>query len=410
MPDQRKPWYRPRNVLALLLAIAVFVFAWALSEALHVYRAKPQPSVDTPQRQRDLFADHAGVASDVGEESWARLAEILDLTDEAGEPLPEGLASLHERGVFDRLEAFANGPPGLQPLRGGRQSDTQALLADCGRARNLARFGALAMRRAANEGDDAGAATACDHTLAVGRTMAWQPFLISYLSGGGIEALALAELRYELMEADFDEPACRALLASLDRHEAFPPVAYALEAERIYFQDYVQWNFTDDGAGDGYLTAPQPSIFGAVMSRFVMPTRLEITAAHDALMDELVRQSRLPAAEQSSGVSARELVEGLPSRYQMVRMLAEPLARVVHNDRSRLARVEGTRVMVALALSRAQHGAYPEALDRLGAEGTTVTPFAYRLTPGDPQGRPYLLTTPRPDGRGDIIINEPRPP
>jgi hypothetical protein len=408
MADPRKPWYRPRNILAVLLVIAVPVLVWALGETLNVYRGTPDPVVDSRQRQRDLFSSRADVASDVAEEAWGRLVEILDATDAAGEPAPAGAALLRERGVLDRLDAFAEGPPGLQPLGGQGPLDTQLVLAELGRARNLGRFGALAMRGAAAEGDLAGAATAFDDVLAVARTMAWQPFLISYLAGGAVEALALTELRFELMESDFDAAACRALLESLDRHRAFPAVEYALEAERIYFQDYVQWHFTDDGHGNGYLLDPQPSILSAAAARFLTPSRREITAAHQALMDDLIRRSRLPA-EQAPSVDPRGPVEGLSNRYAMVRMLAKPLAQVVQNDRARLARVEGTRVMVALALYRALHGAYPESLDQLGADGNTTTRFDYALPAGDPHGRPYLLTTRRPDGRGTLIINEPRP-
>ena len=58
-----------------------------------------------------------------------------------------------------------------------------------------------------------------------------------------------------------------------------------------------------------------------------------------------------------------------------------------------------TRVMVALELYRARHGAYPDSLDQLAGDIVTQPPadplhglpFGYRLLDGDPDGRAYLL-------------------
>ncbi|MHC4220142.1 MAG: hypothetical protein ACYSU7_16985, partial [Planctomycetota bacterium] len=435
-----------------------------------VYSAEPNPVTDSRRRMRDLALDTAGITAEESKAAWLLLVEILEAEEEirgeintqydAGvfEPrdeydseldydrvrqgctLPENLiperrafALLEQRGVQERFRRFAEGPPGLRPIKGDGALSLRDVVDDLGRSRTLARMSGSAMRLAAAEGDHAGAANAFDQTLALARTMALQPYLISYLTAAAIEALATFELRYELMELEFDEPACRLLLASLDRHTGFPTVGYALETERIYFEDWIQWSYSDDGAGGGFLVAaPMPdlgfsvpseqSLLGAAVSRFFVASRAEIQDAYGTLMDDLVRQSRLPAAEHAAAAAESEaFVEELSFRFEMVRLLLPALGRFVQNRAVSAVRLEGTRVMVALELYRARHGGYPDSLDQLAGDIVTqlpadplhVLPFGYRLLDDDPDGRAYLLYSigldRADDGGADYIINEPRP-
>jgi hypothetical protein len=448
MPDSRKSWYRPRNVLVALLAVAVVFFGWAFWETLKVYYAKPNPAMDSRRRLRDLALDTAGITAEEGETAWLLLVEIFEAAEEVrdeinaqydagvfeprdeydgeldydrvregrtlpGDLVPERRAFelLEQRGVQERFRRFADGPPGLRSIKGEGPLVLRDVLAELGRSRDLARISGSAMRLAAAEGDLAGAVSAFDQTLALARTMALQPYLISYLTATAIEALAMSELRDELMELEFDEPACRSLLASLDRQTGFPTVGYALETERVYFEDWIQWSYSDDGAGDGYLVAApaldrgfyvpsEQSILGAAASRFFTASRAEIQDAYGTLMDNLVRQSRLPAAEQAGAAAESDaFVEGLSFRFETVRLLSPALGQFVQNRAVSAVRLEGTRVMVALELYRARHGAYPDSLDQLAGDIVTQAPadplhglpFGYRLLDNDPDGRAYLL-------------------
>ncbi|MHC4316907.1 MAG: hypothetical protein ACYTGE_15040 [Planctomycetota bacterium] len=448
MPDSKKSWYRPRNILTALLAVAAVFFGGAFWETMKVYHAEPNPATDSRRRLHDLALDAAGITAEEGKTAWMLLVEIFEAAEEIrgeinaqydagafeprdeydgeldydrvrdGRALPADLAPerrafalLEQRGVRERFHRFADGPPGLRPIKGNGVLGFSGMVDDLSRARNLARISVSAMRLAAGEGDLAGAVNAFDQTLALARTMALQPYLISYLTAAAIEALAMSELRYELMELEFDEPSCRSLLASLDRHSGFPTVGYALEAERIYFEDWVQWTYSDDGAGDGFLVAApvlesgfcapsEQSLLGAVASRFFTASRAEIQDAHGTLMDKLVRQTRLPAAEQAGAAAESDaFVEGLSNRYEMVRLLSSALGKFVQNSTVRAVRLEGMRVMVALELYRARHGAYPDSLDQLAGDIVTQPPadplhglpFGYRLLDGDPDGRAYLL-------------------
>lgn len=448
MPDRKKTWHRPRNVLAALLAVVAVFFGWVFWETLKVYHAEPNPAVDSRRRLRDLALDTVGITAQESKAAWLLLVEIFEAAEgirseinaqydagafeprdeydveldydrvREGRTLPEDLvperrafALLEQRGVFDRFRQFADGPPGLRPIKGEGALVLRDVLDDLSRARTLAQISGSAMRLAAAEGDLVGVVNAFDQTLALARTMALQPYLISYLTAAAIEALATGELRYELMELDFDEPSCRSLLASLDRHTSFPSVGYALETERIYIEDWNQWSYSDDGAGDGYLVAApvlesgfyvpaEQSILGATASRFFTASRAEIEDAYGTLMDNLIRQSRLPAAEQARAAAESDaFVEGLSYRFEMVRLLFPALGTFVRNSTVRAVRLEGTRVMVALELYRARHGAYPDSLDQLAGDIVAQTPadplhglpFGYRLLDNDPDGRAYLL-------------------
>ena len=455
MTHAGKPWYRPRNVLLVLLAAVVLALGWALWQVLEVYGAEPNPTHDTRAAQRAAFEAAAGVSAELAGDSWHALMDICDDVDAVrdrivaryddaeqpprdewyndvdfglvmhGRTLPgdigperEALAILARRGTFDRLGVFAAGVPGLRPDTRDGPLSLAAVIEDLGPARYLAQALGASMRVAAVEGDLEAAAVALDEMLAVARTMALQPYLMSYLTGAAIEALALGELGYELKELDFDERSCRMMLDSLDRHDAFPSVEYALEAERLYFHDWIQWSYSDDGEGDGYFVAAPPldygfavqsgqSFFRAAGSRFFFATRGEILDVYDEFIDLMIAEGRLPPGEREDVLFAEdEFMESLSYRYELVRLLMGPLGKFVRNDAVRRMRPAGARVMVALELYRARHAAYPASLGALVPEVLPETPvdplhglpFGYRLLGDDEHGRPYLLYSVGLDG------------
>lgn len=441
MSSKPKPWYRWRNVTIAAVLAFLLPFGWALLEVLEVYRAAPNPTVDTRAEMQRLFEASAAVHTEDATKAWALLSTIFEAFEaataevrdveldfscvyeggtpaEAPEPERLAIGLLRERGVFDRLGEFAAGVPGFQEPPGDGPLDI-SLLDWLSAARHLAQARVASMRLAAAEGDQIEAAAALDQTLALARTVAWQPYVLCHLTGTVIEAVALAELRFELLELDLEESSGRPLLDALDRHETFPPVSYSLAGERLYFRDWMQWTYSDDGQGDGYLVAPlmwdlaaprRPSLPGAAVARFLRASRAETSAVHGDLMDRLIAITKRVPAERPPLLRAESRVaDDLPGRHIALRQMIGALDRFVLGDAGYAVRREGTRVMVGLAMFRARHGAYPDSLDELAPEILAAPPvdplhglpFGYRTLSEDPDGRPYLLYSFGLDRRDD---------
>ena len=396
-------WARNHKLLAAVVAVCIVAFVWSCCEVMTVFYAETSPTVDSRAALRSLTLNGAGVTVEQGEAAWSLLAEVFDAVDEVAaelnamydagefeprdewdleldygrvrqsrtvpvdlEPERHAITLLQDRGVFDKLRRFSGGPPGLRPITGEGPLWSEFRDDDRSRARNLGQLLASAMRLAVSDGDFARAAAAFDQTLALARAVAWQLDVLDYLTAEAMANLAMHGLRFELMELDFDERSCRALLESIDRHATSPGVAWILQAERVVNDDLLQWCYSDDGAGDGYwIAAPaaasvselsDQSLFGATMGRFFYATRAQAAAGYDEDKD-----------------SARLLRHLLPQSH----------------------RKAGTRIMVMLQLHRLLHGGYPASLDEMAdeppADPLHGLPFGYRLLEDDPDGRGYLL-------------------
>ena len=446
---QRKPWFRPRNVVLAVLAAVLVFFGWAFLEVWQVYTAEPNPAIDYRAKLRELAEYHAGVSSNHADEAWDFLVAAMNLADEidsevvlqpastefeprdeydqgsidflrviCGRVVPSNvdrerrvIELMGERGVFRPLGRLADIGPGLRPVGPNRPLMADRIRPEYLKGQMLAKARVASMRLASAAGDFNEAAAAVDETLALSHTMASQGMLISYLVGRAIEQLTLGELRHELLEAEFSEASCRQILGSLQRH-TLPPIELPLEGERLYSYDTIQWSFSDDGAGNGYLVSslieyitptfpePEQTFFGATKSRFFWPARAEIMKLTDQVVDASLARAQLrPSIRSNVARETMPLTSGYPKGYESVGMLGDSLLQFVDVEpRSSVLR-EGTRVLVALELFYAQHARWPQALDELvpdilpnvPVDPLHGGPFGYRLVDNDRFGRPYIL-------------------
>lgn len=449
MTGGERPWYRWRNIVLVVCAFVVLGLIWAFLETLAVYRAKPNPTMDARAALRQLFERNAGVPAAQAEAVWPELVAAFEIVDEVAEEInaryaageftprdeydweldydrvfegrtlsadlePEHLAVgvLRQRGVFDRLRSLSERGPALRPLPSGGLLSMVDIVDAPASARQLARASCASMRLAAADGEWGEAMKAFDGVLALSRTIALQPYLIYYLTGVAIEGLALEEMSYGLAEFDADAATCSRFLETVERHNAaFPAVEHPLEVERLYILDWVQWWYSDDGDGDGYLVAApvmeqgrvvpgEQSFVAAFSSRFFFGSRREIVEQTKDLFDRLIEISRTRPADRLEALEVEgKRIDRLGNRYLVLQLLLGALDRFVEGEGMQGLRRRGAWTIAALETYRARHGRYPDALGQLVPDILAEPPvdplhglsLGYRLVTDDPHGRGYFL-------------------
>jgi hypothetical protein len=325
----------------------------------------------------------------------------------------DALDVMRDRGVFERLAAAAAAPRFVRALE---LDPDQPLLASTlpglSRSRSMARMRVASMRLAAIRGDRVEHLAAFEQSLAIGRAIGSQCFLIDRLVAQAIFMMVLAETRHELLEHDFDEATCRAMLEILDRQASLPPIAHAIEGERMAMLDLVQRSFTDNRHGDGQIKPAEMQMValwgtggaGADLSAAAMAPlqagRRETLEVMDRFFDALQAETRMtPLQRQNAAPRSAAIAGALGYRHVFVSALLPALnqAGTLHDEMEFQIRV--MRVMIALEAYRARHGRYPARLEDLVPDSFAEAPvdpvhggsFVYRPTPDGAAGLPYLL-------------------
>lgn len=487
MKRRRKPWYRLRNVVFVLATLVALAIG---REVYTAVTATPGQRENYPQRIAELI--ERGQPKDVPADSLNAVdivekAIVLETAVQAdyrakvslpGGQVPidysllRGPMSTKPYGpvVFEQIKT--NSKQAMQDLRATEfyalleqaaatrravrptaQSGPVVgfLLPSLGKYRNLARLNGSRMYLAHQAREDEELVKAYEQTLMLGRIAGHGSFLIEYLVAVAIDALAMSELREELVERVPSEPVLVKLLAAMDR-QVLPPMTIAIEGERLSVMDTIQWTHTDDGNGSGRLiltkaaelgsmwgSTPQLGLMGEWKILNMMGVAFPSKAANIRKVDEffgIVKGAIESPFNQRSPAAIDAMVDQLPERYTLLRMILPAWGKAVQTHDQWRATWDGTRVMLAIEIYRARHGNYPASLGDLAPAVLPMVPmdhysgkpFGYRrLNPGESRG--YLLYTVGPDGmdnggvqpksrhdafsaqrgRGfDYVLNEPR--
>lgn len=217
-----------------------------------------------------------------------------------------------------------------------------------------------------------------------------EPFLISGLVGIAIQHLAInttAEIIHDYPDLFTDDQ----LQELAHRHAAFmqgqPLVDFT--GERWFFEDVVQRVYTDDGNGNGHITAegvrdllqlmgtnstsfeefgPAPI---APIAAALVADRADMTAMYNELMTEAERDLTLPMWEYETRSDARTKIERIAAdpiqrvRYLPIVLLMPALEKASQVAEQSRQRRDALLTGIALELFRRHNGAYPGALDAL---------------------------------------------
>ena len=200
----------------------------------------------------------------------------------------------------------------------------------------------------------------------------------------------------------------------------------SLRGERLFFQDTLQRLYTDDGNGNGRLTAAGSDYFnktaslgvdrtnaGMLVASAFFANRKQVTQAYESIMDRAESSIAvplwIPVKESADIVLERYTRTALQRlRYMPVAVFAPALDRARYAAHEVVSNRNATLAVIALELHRRRTGAFPDALDAiipgllptLPLDNADGQPLRYRRQPG-PKGDSYLLYALGTDLRDD---------
>ena len=177
-----------------------------------------------------------------------QLSEGSDAYDAARRLVLDMIETARKDGACARMREIATLRAPLRELTdpGSRSFWDSNTFDGLGASRAMARLNAARMVAALNAGERAEYLEALEQTLAAGRIVEMQGYLIDRMVANAIRMLAVKRVtedaRHYPDSAWFDE-----VLRVLARYQGRTPLAWTFEAERIAMVDYLHWVFSDPG-------------------------------------------------------------------------------------------------------------------------------------------------------------------
>lgn len=440
---------RRRNIVFAALGVVALILgfgSWVLSETLKVHNAVPSPQVNYRLQHRQYIESSLGIDSAQATEAWGILLEAFDQRMAVDEPLWEemkdlrfsmswdeareidfdydkivsdehawsdleferrGIQQHRETGVFDKLSEFAANSPGLSPTDADGPLLTHSG-SHGGEIRGMTRARVAAARLALVEGRHDDLVPAVRDCLAMGYTLSLRPDVIEHLVAMAVNALALRELKHEVVEGDFDDETLRTLL-DLVRKPHLASLTTLVENERYLAYDTLEWYFSEDGYLIlGYHTN-EDSFDVAFKQRFNAATKSQTRAWVDDWITKTHAEIALPDYQRwRSGYDPDVFEDQLRStRFMFVRWMHIQRKGVFTKRAWYDLTVLATEIMIAIELFRNQYGEAPNSLDalvpdllpQLPVDPLHGGPIGYTRDGDEPAG--YLLYTFGRDGQDD---------
>ncbi len=459
-PSQKRSRIRVKTIAIILALLLVAAVGYVFITVTLLMREQPNPSVDYRAAHMAEVIQRLNLDADRAQRAWDLLITTLEIGPEleriANQALhdtwPENqpytarfegdepvhmfsigwlgpsihpsldreralINEMNDAGHFASLDEFAALAPAInsQPTQGVLFNMLLPHLRSVRWWSHVLRFRA---RAAMEAGDDAVFTASITNALAMAQSLALDSPLISRLVAESVRWNILEEILHTVDERDLSEATCLALLEALDRFD-FPPPQHAIDGERVVQQDYVQYAYSDDGRGGGYLIADPTGMhddtgqaralmFAEVLFlRFFGPDRREMLDAIDAQMTRYSNELAKPAATRWRAMP--------PLRVQRIAMsLLETImpAMIGSFETMQTGEVQlaATRTALHIERFRARIGHHPDSLTAVEtALGITLPtdplhggPFGYRvLEAPDEHGRDFLLYSTGLDGVDD---------
>ncbi|MCI0629346.1 MAG: hypothetical protein L0Y44_01680 [Phycisphaerales bacterium] len=308
------------------------------------------------------------------------------------------------------------------PLWPGLKSDADrgvmsVLLPHLGSLRRVARILDIDIQRAAAAGDGAAVNANIFAIIGIAEHTREMPVLINDLVSYAIFGLAVEDLKQILADSPqlLNDHQLRDLA---HRISSFPGAAgggairIRLDGERMFFHDFVQRSYTDDGCGDGRLTdagieflslvqaANQMSGYEfeplAPLTSLVAAGRRDVVAEYNKMMALLESDAAKPMwqwdhpAEQEVGKYLDSI--WLRMRYPPMALLVPAVSKAQVQGELMSQQRDAALLAIALELHHRRHGHWPQSLTELApallpqvpVDRFDGQPIRYRLIDGKP--------------------------
>ena len=142
-----------------------------------------------------------------------------------------------------------------------------------------------------------------------------------------------------------------------------------IEGERMLFLDVVQKTYTDDGSGDGRVTAEGKAYWDRIgelaeASIRRITSRKRLTEKADELFTRLEKCLESPGDDESIQGIEQELAE-LPPSFMPLKVLFPNVLTIQHAIIREKMSVESVKAALAVIRFRNEHGRWPESLDNV---------------------------------------------
>ena len=385
--------------------------------------------------------------------------EILDdsMEDSYSDPLEDKLAELETRrqlaidaalswdhnGIATRLDRVAASGRAVRPMPDTTVTPPMDFtLPKLGKIRKLAQGSAIRMALARDAGEWDQYVRSFEHIMALGRVEMQQSSPIDRLVGLVVRALGFSKLTADITEGRIPAETLVKIQGAMDRQSAAPPMSYAMENEKLFDLDMVQWLYSSHGRLivsrlNKYFGYNSPSNPIVNVASVVYPRKAATEQWFDSYYKDMRSWVDLPPATRSKTNPAVD-IENLSWRYPIQYVILPAIGKLNSSDDQHIQTEIGVRAIIAIARFKADTGELPDSLsdliptylDTLPVDwySENLKPLKYKiLEQPDEYGRTYLLYTvggdhtdngglssgPAPWGSGgknvgyDVILNHP---
>jgi hypothetical protein len=276
--------------------------------------------------------------------------------------------------------------------------------------RQLARFNAARMERAAAAGEWQKFVTLTKQTLSLGRVAAHQTTLIDRLVGIAIASLTLDRVRTAVREHPVPMETLVELRRAIDAQTSWPSPAVQLEGEWLAAMDTCRWAFEGNGADAG-LSVKEMNRVQALASGEIdlsnttgFAGRGETVEFLNSYYRAIIATADMTRAERAVDPEfAKFAKQEIPGRLIIAQILVPATGKVFQSEDQIRTDIGGTRIILAAEAFQRKHGRYPASVDEVKemivAAGEPKDRFATdgsalrykKLDAKDASGREYLV-------------------
>ncbi|MBZ0170835.1 MAG: hypothetical protein K8E66_00495, partial [Phycisphaerales bacterium] len=362
-----------------------------------------------------------------GDERWPGCVQALDTHAEAIMLIREAAGKrstgmILQPGLSDAYRAATRRTDEVSKSTGSEPVWViDVLLPQLGEFRMMARLLRIDALHAGEIGDSARIVADIEAMAGLGRHTREHPIVICDLVSHAIGTLTSKTVREIVRRSPgtLDDGSLARIDLAISSDLTGPETAMDLTGERYFILDLIQRLYTDDGHGDGHITAaglsaianrqmfgnqveiPTRRVVVGFMSLYSMG-RAELTAEVNEMYDEIEAYAATPMWERGSSGAELKIAQKYAeqNRLDLGRMLISLLMPALSKaaftaDRAR-TEAETTRMLIALQRHRLANGRWPGSLDE-------IVPSLLEPAPPDPfTGEPLRY---RPNETGPVIYS-----